>query len=83
MSRRILSVGAAAASALALAACSGGSGAGGWVMVLSAFKSNAEIAGLDQTLLPRTWTFENFVSMQENFDVVRLFGRRCPASAYS
>jgi multiple sugar transport system permease protein/raffinose/stachyose/melibiose transport system permease protein len=43
-------------------------------MVLSAFKSNAEIAGLDQTLLPRTWTFENFVSMQENFDVVRLFG---------
>lgn len=43
-------------------------------MVLSAFKSNAEIAGLEQTLLPARWTVENFVSMQQNFDFVRLFG---------
>ena len=42
-------------------------------MLLSAFKSNAEINALDQTLLPREWTFENFVGMQENFDFLRLF----------
>ena len=42
-------------------------------MVLSAFKSNAEINALDQTLLPQEWTFENFVNIQENFDFLRLF----------
>jgi multiple sugar transport system permease protein len=42
-------------------------------MVLSAFKSNAEINSLDQTFFPQTWTFENFVSMQEKFDFLRLF----------
>lgn len=42
-------------------------------MLLSAFRSNAEINSLDQSLLPREWTLENFVTMQENFDFLRLF----------
>lgn len=42
-------------------------------MFLSAFKSNAEISALEQTLLPREWTFDNFISVQENFDFLRLF----------
>jgi multiple sugar transport system permease protein len=42
-------------------------------MLLSAFKSNAEISALEQTLLPRRWTLENFINMQENFDFLRLF----------
>lgn len=42
-------------------------------MLLSAFKPNSEIRALDQTLLPREWTFENFLSIQENFDFLRLF----------
>lgn len=42
-------------------------------MLFSAFKSNAEIKSSDQTLLPREWTLENFVGMQENFDFLRLF----------
>ncbi|WP_066583805.1 carbohydrate ABC transporter permease [Cellulomonas timonensis] len=41
-------------------------------MVLSAFKSNAEINSLDQTFFPREWTFDNFISMQQNFDFARL-----------
>jgi multiple sugar transport system permease protein/raffinose/stachyose/melibiose transport system permease protein len=43
-------------------------------MVLSAFKTNAEIKALHQTLLPQRWTFENFLKVQENFDFLRLFG---------
>lgn len=42
-------------------------------MALSAFKTNAEINSLDQTLLPREWTIENFVNLQETFDILRLF----------
>lgn len=42
-------------------------------MLFSAFKTNAEINSLDQTLLPREWTFDNFINIQENFDFVRLF----------
>lgn len=42
-------------------------------MLLSAFKPNSEIRSLDQTLLPREWTFENFLNIQENFDFLRLF----------
>lgn len=42
-------------------------------MTLSAFKTNAEINSLDQTLLPREWTVENFVNLQETFDILRLF----------
>lgn len=43
-------------------------------MVLSAFKPNSEIRALDQTLLPREWTFDNFLNIQENFNFIRLFG---------
>ena len=43
-------------------------------MLLSAFKPNSEIRALDQTLLPREWTFENFLSIQDHFDFFRLFG---------
>lgn len=42
-------------------------------MLLSAFKPNSEIRALDQTFFPREWTFENFLSIQENFDFLRLF----------
>ena len=42
-------------------------------MALSAFKTNAEINSLEQTLLPRQWTVENFVNLQETFDILRLF----------
>lgn len=43
-------------------------------MVLSAFKTNAEINALDQTLLPQHWTLENFTGIQERFAFFRLFG---------
>ncbi len=42
-------------------------------MVLSAFKPNSEIRALDQTLLPKQWTFENFIGIQETFNFLRLF----------
>lgn len=42
-------------------------------MIMSAFKSNAEIASLDQSLLPQLWTVENFVNIQKRFDFLRLF----------
>ncbi|MEE1619642.1 carbohydrate ABC transporter permease [Brachybacterium sp. J153] len=42
-------------------------------MLLSAFKPNSEIRALDQSLLPREWTLENFLTIQENFDFLRLF----------
>jgi multiple sugar transport system permease protein/raffinose/stachyose/melibiose transport system permease protein len=44
-----------------------------WMMV-SAFKSNSEINAADQTFLPKTWTFENFLSIESKFDFLRLFG---------
>lgn len=50
-------------------------------MVLSAFKSNAEIASLDQTLLPQSWTFENFLSIQTKLDFFRLFANSLFLSA--
>lgn len=43
-------------------------------MVLSAFKPNSEIRALDQTFLPKEWTFENFQNIQQTFDFMRLFG---------
>lgn len=50
-------------------------------MLLSAFKPNSEIRALDQTLLPREWTFENFLNIQENFDFLRLFANSVILSA--
>ncbi|MFD7819174.1 carbohydrate ABC transporter permease [Streptomyces sp. NPDC059785] len=44
----------------------------GW-MAVSAFKPNTEIVGVDQSFLPKEWTFENFTSIQENFAFFRLF----------
>src|SRR5699024_9346168 len=43
-------------------------------MVLSAFKPNSEIRALDQTFLPKEWTFKNFQNIQQTFDFMRLFG---------
>lgn len=43
-------------------------------MLLSAFKPNSEILSADQTLLPRQWTLDNFTSIQDKLDFVRLFG---------
>lgn len=42
-------------------------------MVLSAFKTNAEIASLDQSLWPREWTFGNFINIQDRLNFFRLF----------
>lgn len=42
-------------------------------MILSSFKSNEEISALHQTLLPKTFTLENYVSLQSNFDFLRYF----------
>ncbi|WP_454296663.1 carbohydrate ABC transporter permease [Salana multivorans] len=42
-------------------------------MVLSAFKTNAEIASLDQSFFPREWTMVNFESIQTKLDFFRLF----------
>ncbi|GID90860.1 carbohydrate ABC transporter permease [Amorphoplanes digitatis] len=43
-------------------------------MLLSSFKSADEISAVDQHLLPHVWTLENYRSIQENFDAVRLLG---------
>lgn len=42
-------------------------------MFLSSFKSNVEINSLYQTLLPKEFTFENYKTMNSNFDFVRFF----------
>ena len=42
-------------------------------MILSSFKSADEIAAVDQHLLPHVWTLANYTSIQEHFDVIRLF----------
>jgi ABC-type glycerol-3-phosphate transport system permease component len=42
-------------------------------MLMSSFKYADEISAVDQHLLPRVWTLDNYRSIQENFDVVRLF----------
>lgn len=43
-------------------------------MVLSSFKSNAEIASLDQTFVPATWTIANFLTIWDKFNFFQLFG---------
>lgn len=43
-------------------------------MVLSSFKTNPEIVGLDQSFFPREWTFGNYGSVQRKLDFFRLFG---------
>lgn len=43
-------------------------------MLMSSFKNADEISAVDQHLLPRVWTLANYRSIQEHFDVVRLFG---------
>lgn len=42
-------------------------------MVLSSFKTNAEISALNQTLLPLEFTLENYTSLQSNFNFLRYF----------
>lgn len=42
-------------------------------MFLSSFKSNVEINSLNQTLFPKEFTFENYITMNNNFDFVRFF----------
>lgn len=43
-------------------------------MIFSSFKTNSEINALQQSLLPKIFTFENYRSMSENFDFMRFFG---------
>lgn len=42
-------------------------------MVLSSFKTNQEINAFEQTLLPKSFTVENYLRMNESFDFVRFF----------
>lgn len=42
-------------------------------MVLSSFKTNAEISSLHQTLIPQEFTFDNYTSLQSNFNFLRYF----------
>ncbi len=42
-------------------------------MVLSAFKTNGEIASLSSTFLPENWTFDNFRNISAKMDFFRLF----------
>lgn len=50
-------------------------------MILSSFKSNVEINALNQTLFPKEFTFENYITMNDNFDFVRFFGNSLFLSA--
>jgi multiple sugar transport system permease protein/raffinose/stachyose/melibiose transport system permease protein len=43
-------------------------------MVFSSFKQNSEITALEQTIIPKAFTFENYTSIQETFDFASLFG---------
>ena len=43
-------------------------------MLLSSFKNNSEICTLNQSFIPKIFTFDNYVSMQTNFDFLRFFG---------
>lgn len=43
-------------------------------MVFSSFKQNSEITALEQTIIPKAFTFENYTSIQETFDFAGLFG---------
>ncbi|MFU0800065.1 MAG: carbohydrate ABC transporter permease [Xylanivirga thermophila] len=43
-------------------------------MIFSSFKSNVEINALTQTLIPKNFTVENYISMNENFNFMRFFG---------
>lgn len=42
-------------------------------MVLSSFKTNAEISSLHQTIIPQEFTFDNYTSLQSNFNFLRYF----------
>lgn len=42
-------------------------------MVLSSFKSNAEINALAQTLLPKEFTHMNYINVSENFHFMKFF----------
>lgn len=42
-------------------------------MLSSSFKENGEIMALEQHLLPRVFTFENYVHMNQRFDFMRFF----------
>lgn len=42
-------------------------------MLLSSFKENSEIVALVQTLFPKEFTFENYISIQRTFNFFRLF----------
>ncbi|RDU25025.1 carbohydrate ABC transporter permease [Anaerosacchariphilus polymeriproducens] len=42
-------------------------------MLSSSFKNNSEINALKQTLLPKVFTLNNYLNMNEHFDFVRFF----------
>lgn len=50
-------------------------------MILSSFKSNAEINALQQTLFPKDFTFKNYITMNNNFNFVRFFSNSLFISA--
>lgn len=42
-------------------------------MLASSFKKNSEIVALNQTFLPKVFTFTNYVSMNSHFNFIRFF----------
>lgn len=50
-------------------------------MILSSFKSNVEINALHQTLFPKEFTLDNYITMNKNFDFVRFFANSLFLSA--
>lgn len=43
-------------------------------MVLSSFKYNKEITSITPTFLPQNFTLDNYTSIQDNFNFIKLFG---------
>lgn len=42
-------------------------------MIMSSFKTNAEISALHQTIIPKGITFANYLKMNDNFNFIRFF----------
>lgn len=42
-------------------------------MLFSSFKNNNEISALNQTIIPKVFTLDNYISMQSNFNFMRFF----------
>lgn len=42
-------------------------------MIISSFKSNSDIIAINQSFIPKMFTIENYINVQEKFNFVRLF----------